>query len=78
MTAGSWAALASKFRAHPPLLTAGGGAECNSWDCFCLRKARKSRGRCRETTVTWEVEGRLPAAYLSDSDNDDTEEARLL
>ena len=30
------------------------------------------------TTVTWEVDGRLPAAYLSDSDDDDSEEARPL
>lgn len=78
VTAEPWAALASKFRAHSPLLTGGGGVECNPWDCLCLRKARRVGARAGGTTVTWEVDGRLPAAYLSDSDDDDAEEARPL
>lgn len=39
---------------------------------------KQGRAGAPETTATWEVEGRLPAAYLSDSDDDGTEEARLL
>ena len=45
---------------------------------FALGKQGRVGARTGGTTVTWEVEGCLPAAYLSDSDDNDTEEARLL
>nr|CAI9699602.1 unnamed protein product [Rangifer tarandus platyrhynchus] len=54
----------------------------SKWGATSMHKAglenKEERGTRRGTTMTWEVGGHLPAAYLSDSNDDDIEEARLL